>query len=275
MAIYHFSASAISRRSQNPGAPERSVVACAAYRSGSVLYDVRQQKTHDFTRKSDVVGSEIIVPEGTPEALRDRQTWWNTIEVIEKRKDACLAREIEVSLPRELTHPQRQAIVREFVQEALTCHGLVADVAYHNRPSKRDGHDNPHAHILYSTRTVTPDGLGKKNRELEAGRTQYLHQWRALWADILNKHLADSGSSERVDHRTLAEQGKDWKLPEPKVGVHAWGMEHRGMKSDRAARWRAVENQNRMLLNATPPDLADIIALKALESTREAQTALG
>ena len=51
----------------------RSVVACAAYRASEKLTDQRYEKTHDFTRKENVLHSEIMTPEGAPEWMKDRQ----------------------------------------------------------------------------------------------------------------------------------------------------------------------------------------------------------
>src|SRR5436190_18981432 len=114
MAIYRIQANAISRRTKGApaDAPERSAVACAAYRAGVSLYDERHQRTHDYRRKSNILGSEIIAPEQTPDWLRDRFHLWNAVETVERRKDSCLARELEVSLPRELSPEARQALVR-------------------------------------------------------------------------------------------------------------------------------------------------------------------
>ena len=78
---------------------------------------------------------------------------WNSIETIEKRKDSCVACELEVSLPRELDETARLSLVRGFVREQLTGHGIVADVALHNVRAK-DGGDNPYAHIMFSSRPV-------------------------------------------------------------------------------------------------------------------------
>ena len=74
MALYHFSAKVISR------ATGRSAVAAAAYRSASELPDERLERVHDFTAKTGVVHSEILLPEGAPERLRDRTTLWNEVE---------------------------------------------------------------------------------------------------------------------------------------------------------------------------------------------------
>ena len=117
--------------------------------------------------------------------------------------NACLARELEISLPRELDEPQRVALVHDFVHSELTARGVIADVAYHNPVSKRDGHDNPHAHILYTTRTLTPEGLGKKNRDLDgAARRTVFEQWRQAWEEKVNEHLALAGFDARIDRRS-------------------------------------------------------------------------
>ena len=97
MAIYHFSVKVISR------ADGRSAVAAAAYRAAEELHDQRLGRAHDFTNKAGVVHSEILLPDGAPARLLDRATLWNEVEAGEKRKDAQLAREIEIALPRELS----------------------------------------------------------------------------------------------------------------------------------------------------------------------------
>jgi ATP-dependent exoDNAse (exonuclease V) alpha subunit len=254
MAIYRIQANAISRRSKNTakGAPERSVVACAAYRSGTALYDERAHRTRDFRRKGCVAGSEIVAPDQTPDWLKDRFQLWNAVEAVERRKDSCLARELELSLPRELPPSERVALVRGFVQDILTARGFIADVSYHNPVSRRDGRENPHAHVLYTTRTVTPEGFGPKDRAFETGRIALFHEWRQRWEDKVNAALAQAHSAARVDRRSLKDQGID-RLPEPKIGPQAWAMEHKGIPTERAAQWREVIHTNGLMLDAPLP----------------------
>src|SRR3546814_20218144 len=80
----------------------RSAVAAAAYRSGERLTDERLGKCHDYTRKSDIEHREIMAPDRTPDWMLDRSRLWNGVEAVEKRKDAQLAREVEIHLPREI-----------------------------------------------------------------------------------------------------------------------------------------------------------------------------
>ncbi len=79
MAIYHFAAKVISR------AAGSSAVASAAYRSASRLHDERIDRHHDFSNKAGVVHSEVMLPNGAPEHLSDRERLWNEVEAGEKR----------------------------------------------------------------------------------------------------------------------------------------------------------------------------------------------
>ena len=101
MAIYHLSAKVIGRKAG------RSSVAAAAYRSGGRLRDERQGIEHDYSRKGGVVHAEILAPETAPDWMRDRDRLWNAVEVVERRRDAQLAREIEVSCEKESTSRYR------------------------------------------------------------------------------------------------------------------------------------------------------------------------
>ena len=109
MAIYHLSAKVITR------AKGQSVIACAAYRAGERLNDERHGEVYDYTKKQDIAHSEILLPDNAPQWMRDRGKLWNAVEQSEKRKDAQLAREVQVALPRELTLSQNIELTREFV----------------------------------------------------------------------------------------------------------------------------------------------------------------
>src|SRR3989338_7281167 len=110
MAIYHFSVKVISR------ATGASAVASAAYRSASRLHDERLDRDHDFTNKSGVVHSEIMLPDSAPEQFSDRATLWNAVEAGERRKAAPLWREGESPTPRERARARGPALARDFVQ---------------------------------------------------------------------------------------------------------------------------------------------------------------
>src|SRR3569833_436929 len=125
MAIYHFSAKMISCVAGS------CVLASAAYRSASRLHDDRLDRHHDFTNKAGVEHSEVMLPEGAPERLLDREAQWNEVEAVELRKDAQLAREIEFAIPREMTKEQGIELARDFVREEFVSRGMVADLNVH------------------------------------------------------------------------------------------------------------------------------------------------
>ncbi|MCW8445689.1 Ti-type conjugative transfer relaxase TraA [Fluoribacter gormanii] len=208
MAIYRFSAQIISR-SQG-----RSIVAAAAYRSGEELVDERTGVIHDFTDKSEVVHKEILLPENAPFWMSNRSDLWNAVESYEKRKDAQLAREVQLTLPRELSIKQNMELVREFVTNEFVEHGMVADVSLHN-PKSADGLNQPHAHVLLCLRDVNEEGFGFKNRTWNDNTL--LEHWREEWSNTLNRHLALHGIDQKVDHRSYKEQGIALE-PQYKIG---------------------------------------------------------
>lgn len=226
-------------------------MAAAAYRSGERLTDERQKLTHDYTRRDDVTHSEIITPDDAPAWAKDREQLWNRVEAAEKRKDARTAKETLVALPRELTPDQHREALREFVREQFTSRGLVADVAIHV-PKARDGGEQPHAHILTTTRPLDGDGFAKgKDRTLDS--PQGIEALREAWGAACNRALERAGCLERVDHRSLEVQAREaegiardrsrpieereaaaargfalTREPEPKIGPTAMQMERTG-----------------------------------------------
>lgn len=208
MAIYRLKADIISR------ARGQSIIACAAYRAGDKLYDERYGEVYDYTRKQDVVHNEILLPDGAPAWMGDRQKLWNGVEVTEKRKDSQLAREVQLALPRELTLAQNIQLTREFVKDRFVSCGMVADIGIHV-PKASDGELQPHAHVLLTMREIKEDGFGLKvrgwNEKCE------LEIWREEWGNYVNKYLALNGHDIRVDHRSLKEQGIDL-IPQKKIG---------------------------------------------------------
>ncbi len=249
MAIYHFSAKVISR------ATGRSAVAAAAYRSASELQDDRLERTQDFTAKTGVVHSEILLPEGAPDRLRDRATLWNEVEAIEKRKDAQLAREVEFAIPREMGREDGIALARDFVGREFVERGMVADLNVH-WDHAADGTAKPHAHVMLTMRTVGSDGFGKKVREWNG--TDELLGWRERWGEHVNARLAELGIDAAIDHRSLNAQGIALE-PQGKIGPAGARREERGEGAERADEHRVIARRNGERIAAEPD-----IALRAL-----------
>jgi MobA/MobL family len=217
----------------------RSATAAAAYRSGEQLTDERTGQVHDYTGKSDIYASEILKPENAPERLCDRATLWNEVEQVEKRKDAQLSREVMVALPVELSHEQKESLIREYVQAEFVSQGMIADIGYHDF----DSH-NPHAHIMLTMRDVDADGFGKKRRDWN--KRAEIERHRRAWAESVNKALEQAGYDERIDHRSLKAQGID-REPQIHLGAKVLEMEARGIQTRVGDESRRISKVNRDL----------------------------
>ncbi|MEL6418315.1 MAG: MobQ family relaxase [Pseudomonadota bacterium] len=234
MADYRLSAQIIGRSSG------RSSVAAAAYRAGEELYDARTGEVHDFTRKEGVLHSEIMAPANAPEWMADRAQLWNAVEAVETRRNSQMAREVQLSLPHQLSFDANRQLVREFVLEQFVAKGMIADIAVH-APNREGDERNFHAHVMLTTRTLTDDGFGKKNRDWN-DRAQ-LEAWREQWAAHQNRALSRAGDSERVDHRSFKRQGIDQE-PTVHMGPHATEMQRMGLQTELGAQNEAIRARN-------------------------------
>lgn len=221
MAIYHLSGQVIKR------SEGRSSVAAAAYRLGLSMVDDRTGERHDYTRKSGVDGWAQMTPDNAPAWMADPATCWNSVEAVEKRKDAQLCREFNIALPRELDDFEQKQLTCDWVRRNFVANGQAATIAFHHLDS-----DNPHAHIMVSMREINPDGWGKKARTW-GERKDELGTLRRTWADTANTALEQAGCSERIDHRSLEAQGLD-RQPTRHMGPKATAIERRGETPDRA-----------------------------------------
>ena len=132
-------------------------MAAAAYRSGEKLTNEWDGITHDYTKKRGVVYSEILLPANAPSSFSDRSTLWNSVEKIEKNRDAQLAREIEIALPNEIDRQSQIRLVRKYVQDIFVSAGMCADYSIHDK-----GDGNPHAHIMLTLRPLNIDSERRK-----------------------------------------------------------------------------------------------------------------
>ena len=245
MAIYHLSVSIIKRSAGYSAVAaaayrsseklyEHSVVHAAAYRSGQELE--KNEVVYDYTNKTGVVYTEILLPENTPTEFQNREILWNAVENAEKRKDAQLARELNIALPCEFSRQEQIEIMQEYIKENFVEKGMCADFAIHD---KNDG--NPHAHILLTTRDVTSEGFIGKNSDWN--KIEHLREWRENWAKICNDRFKEKDMDERIDHRTLNAQGID-REPQIHIGAAAWAMEKRGIQTERGNMNREIITRN-------------------------------
>ncbi|EBI1125311.1 TPA: MobA/MobL family protein [Escherichia coli] len=230
MAIFHMSAQTISRSKGH------SSVAAAAYRHGEKITDEHTGEIHDYSKKKGVSDGVVLIPDGADKRFLKPEYLWNTIEKSEKRKDAQLAREFNIALPVEMTNEQKKALAIDFCNENFVKNGMIADIAFHKLDS-----DNPHFHVMLTTRKLTPDGSGFGQKVREWNSKEQLEGWRKSWADTANEHMQRAGIDARIDHRSLKDQKAELDaIPSPTVEQQAQAISldrpptiHRGHSGNR------------------------------------------
>lgn len=270
MAIYHFSAKKISRLSG------RSSVEAAAYRAAEKIIDTRTGEIHDYSRKSGVFCSAVFLPNG---GSVNRGELWNAVENKHKRRDAIVAREFEISLPLELSMDQRVELAFAYAKEVADQYGVAVDIALHapkivtnsmveNNPgisyvvdsgtkSKHNG--NWHMHIMITACHANADGiLGNKCVELDPIHCQRakignaVDQQRLRWQVICNAALENAGSNQRIDRRSLLDQG----ITDRQAGIH-YGPEISGILR-RGEISKVVERHNKKVVEIIVQQNTDV-----------------
>lgn len=234
MAIFHLSVNTISR------GKGQCAVAMAAYRSGEKLEDERTGEKK-FYQRNVQPQNHILAPANAPDWALDRNRLWNTVELFEKRKDARLGRHIDVALPVEFSREQQERVLKEYCQREFVDRGMVADIAIH-----RDDPENPHAHVMLTDRSLDPNGFAEKKNP-EWNRKEMVESWREQWAVSVNQEFKRLDLPDRIDHRSLKDQGID-RLPTVHEGPTVRQMENRGVETDRGDMNRQVQEHNATVL---------------------------
>lgn len=131
-----------------------SAVAAAAYRSGTKIINLQTGEIADYTRKTGVVHSEILIPKHAPREYFNREILWSAVEKVEERVNSQLFREFTIAFPRELTDEQQIDTIRQFAEHRVA-EGMCVDFSIHNPDSKNH---NPHAHMMCTLRKILSDG---------------------------------------------------------------------------------------------------------------------
>jgi hypothetical protein len=248
MAIFHLKSQIIKR------SDGRSAVASAAYRSGDKLYDERLGRNQKSGRRDRVASSEIIAPDYAQPWAKNRFYLWNSLEAVEKRKDAQLAKDIEVALPNELSLRQQKELLAAWINEHFTQKGFVVDVNIHCSPIGKT--DNDHAHVMSPLRAIDPDtGEWRKTKDRQESKGGFkdtqsadIEILRASWAKHVNAALQKAGYEDRqVDHRSNRARGIETE-PTIHEGYASQAIEARGGHSWRAEFNRQIRKTNQQIL---------------------------
>lgn len=265
MAIYRLEKKSISRGSNH------NLVAAIAYRAGAKLTDFNklnpQATSHDYTKKTDVAYSEIVLPDDLAEQLSlagitlDLEQIANLVEQGETtqrgkmKEKAKLASEYVLAGSHELSQAENIQAFQEFAKKQAEEQGVVAMVFVHDPKhgvdmsagkqvgdsSKGGDLRNIHAHVVVLSRQLklSDDQLELSNKsDSELSDTDrkkkglergkdWLKGVRRQWAGIQNKSLKRHNLAP-VTHKSYKDLGLKFK-PTVHLGKHATTLERMGM----------------------------------------------
>lgn len=157
-----------------------------------------------------------------PDWANNNSQYWEAADTYE-RGNGRLFKQLEFSLPKELKAEEQKELVQAYVDKLTTTKdgNLPYSYAIHK------GHDseNPHCHLMISERAQdeynrTPETWFRRatgqNPELGGAKKsevmkpkEWLEEARQEWSRQANKSLEKAGYEDRIDHRSLKDQGVD------------------------------------------------------------------
>lgn len=193
--LYRLSVSTVRRSSG------RSACAAAAYRSGERVDDERQGLRFYYRRRRERIRRTALIGwEGTREEL------WNAAERCERRRDSITARECLLTLFAELDEQTNFEVACTFGQWLNSRYdGVAVDVSLHAADV------GPHAHLLFTTRSVSKAGAFGLRTCLDErkgrGPAEILAM-REAWCSIANAALLRA-QLPPVSHRAKSSRRLD------------------------------------------------------------------
>lgn len=177
----------------------------------------------NFAHKANELEARgMILPASAPEWAADAAQVWRAAERAEQtidrqtgelrwKKNGQIAKHMTIALPREATPAQREAMLMEFVHREIDPqkHGAVVEWAIHREEN------NPHAHLLISTRVLEGAGFGKKARAMNPdfaskGVNHFISEaenWDIRWAEFQKEYFERLGITADIrERRTVPEE---------------------------------------------------------------------
>jgi Ti-type conjugative transfer relaxase TraA len=177
----------------------------------------------NFAHKVDELEARgLILSASAPEWAADAAQVWRAAERAEQtidrqtgelrwKKNGQIAKHMTIALPREATPAQREAMLMEFVHREIDPrkHGAVVEWAIHREEN------NPHAHLLISTRVLEGAGFGKKARAMNPdfaskGDRHFISEgenWDIRWAAFQKEYFERLGITADIrERRTVPEE---------------------------------------------------------------------
>jgi len=164
----------------------------------------------------------LALPAGA--RVGDARELWRAADLAERRPDGeyrrnggyapILANHADLALPWGTTASQAQRVIDRVCRYLVEQHQVGVEYAVHRRDGKID-----HVHLMWSSRTVGPEGIGKKARGLNA----IAHRENKKSGPNALEEIRETASTAireicniDWDHRSFKRRGID-KIPEPKL----------------------------------------------------------
>ena len=234
----------------------------------------------NFAHKADELEARgLILPRDAPEWAADVAQVWRATERAEQtidretgelrwKKNGQIAKHMTIALPREATAGQREAMLMEFVAREIDPqkHGVVVEWAIHREEN------NPHAHLLISTRTLGGDGFGKKARAMNPefaskGDRHFIGEaenWDIRWAAFQKAYFERLGIAADIRERKAV----------PEEHYTRGQLLNNQVIADRAEIARANAAAEQAKLRDPDEILQSLTAQKAVFTTRDVRQAL-
>lgn len=228
-----------------------------------------------ITRHGDYakMGAAVYVESGNmPDfAQNNPHQFWEAADAHERANGRTYT-ELQIALPRELSEEKNIELACAATREILGSR-FAYTLALHN-PEAADKFEQPHFHLMWSeraiddtTRVIPEERFFKRNgakKDRKWNDQNIADELRGKWAEMMNRALENAGIDQRVDPRSLADQGKvaEALLVEPK-------MLRRGTPEEKEARRQEIAE-----IREAKAVLSKIeIAAPDLESVRKADQA--
>ena len=234
----------------------------------------------NFAHKADELEARgLILPANAPEWAADAAQVWRAAERAEQtidrdtgelrwKKNGQIAKHMTIALPREATPEQREAMLMEFIAREIKpeTHGVVVEWAIHREEN------NPHAHLLISTRALDSDGFGKKARAMNPefaskGNRHFIGEaenWDMRWAALQKDYFAKLGIAADIRERKSV----------PETHYTRGQLLNEQVIADRAEIARANVAAEQAKLRDPDEILAHLTAQKAIFMARDLRQAL-
>ncbi len=193
-----------------------SATGLSAYIARDIRLDQSGERFNFAHRANELAAHGLILPAGAPEWAADAARVWREAERAEQtidratgemrwKKGGQVAKHFTIALPREGSDDQRRELLLAFIAEEIQPqkHGVAVEWAIHREEN------NPHAHLLISTRTLAGDGFGKKARSMNPdfaskGDRHFVGEadnWDIRWAAFQKEFCARLGLEADIRER--------------------------------------------------------------------------